>query len=125
MKVLIVDDESLVRRSLMRAFMSAGHECFETQDGIEGLSKWRESNFDLIFLDVLMPGLTGPQVLTEISDDKKKSTAIILISAFSGEHSPETAVQMGADLFIAKPFENIFAIVREAELLIKRKLNKG
>lgn len=117
MKVLIVDDEPLVRRSLGRALKSRGHEVLEAEDGTQGLGLWREHQPQLVFLDVLMPGLTGPQVLAEIGP--QHSGKVILISAFSGEHNMETAVQMGADQFIPKPFDDIFAIVAQAEELVK------
>lgn len=115
MKILIVDDEPLVRRSLGRAFKSQGHEILEAEDGLQGLQMWREHKPDLVFLDVLMPKMTGPQVLSEIG--KQRSGKVILISAFSGEHNMETALQMGADLFIPKPFDDIFSIVSVAERL--------
>jgi CheY-like chemotaxis protein len=115
MKILIVDDEPLVRRSLGRALKSHGHEILEAEDGLQGLQMWREQKPDLVFLDVLMPKMTGPQVLSEIG--QQRSGKVILISAFSGEHNMETALQMGADLFIPKPFDDIFSIVSVAERL--------
>ena len=116
MKVLVIDDEALVRRSLSRALRSKGHDVVEALDGNEGLQQWRQSNPDLVFLDVLMPGLTGPQVLKEMG--QVRSGKVILMSAFSGEHNMETALQMGADLFVPKPFEDIFAVVKLAEDLM-------
>jgi DNA-binding response OmpR family regulator len=115
-KVLIVDDEALVRRSLTRALALKGFEVTEASDGNEGLQKWRNEKPALVFLDVLMPGLTGPEVLRQIGDTH--SGKVILMSAFSGEHNMETAIQMGADLFIPKPFEDIFAVVKQAEDLL-------
>lgn len=117
MKILIVDDEPLVRRSLSRALKSKGHDILEAEDGQQGLSMWREQKPDLVFLDVLMPKMTGPQVLAEMGS--QHSGKVILISAFSGEHNMQTAVQMGADLFIPKPFEDIFSVVNLAEDLVK------
>jgi DNA-binding response OmpR family regulator len=70
----------------------------------------------LVFLDVLMPGLSGPQVLQELGSNK--TGKVILMSAYSGEHNIETAQQMGADLFIPKPFEHIFEVVAKAEALL-------
>lgn len=113
MRVLIVDDEDLVRRSLGRALKSKGHEILEAKNGADGLQIWREADPDLVFLDVLMPGLTGPEVLNEIGSDH--GAKVILISAFSGEHNMQTALHMGAHLFIPKPFEDIFAVVKMAE----------
>lgn len=115
MKVLIVDDETLVRRSLQRALKSKGYEVFEATNGVEGLHMWRTEHPDLVFLDVLMPGLTGPEVLKEMGDTKAK---VILMSAFSGEHNMQTAKQMGADIFVPKPFEDIFGVVTLAESLM-------
>jgi CheY-like chemotaxis protein len=115
MKILIVDDEALVRRSLARVFKSKGHEIIEAIDGVEGLKAWQEHQPDLIFLDVLMPGLSGPQVLSEMGG--KRKGRVILMSAFAGEHNMETALEMGADLFVGKPFEDIFAVVKIAEEL--------
>jgi two-component system, response regulator PdtaR len=119
MKVLIVDDEPLVRRSLCRAFKGKGHEVDQAENGIDGYQKIKNQIFDIVFLDVLMPGLTGPQVLQKVG--KETSTKFILMSAFSGEHNMETANQMGADLFIPKPFDDIFEIVRMAENLMLMK----
>ena len=119
MKVLIIDDEPLVRRSLGRALTMKGHTVWESPDGRLGLQIWREQKPDLVFLDVLMPGLSGPQVLQELEDEIKQRTKIVLISAFSGEHNPETAQRLGADCFIPKPFEDIFAIVKMGEDLEK------
>lgn len=121
MKVLIIDDEPLVRRSLSRALTSKGHQACEANDGPQGLLAWKTEKPDLVFLDVLMPGMNGPEVLSEMIQDmgQKKIGKVILISAFSGEHNMETALQMGADLFIPKPFENIFEVVRMAEDLIR------
>lgn len=116
MKVLVVDDEALVRRSLGRALKAKGYEVVEAADGSEGLKLWKEHKPDLIFLDVLMPGLSGPQVLKEIGSGR--TGKVILMSAFAGEHNMETALEMGADLFVGKPFEDIFAVVKTAEELM-------
>ncbi len=117
MKILVIDDEALVRRSLTRAFKSKGYEVQEAENGSLGLEIWKNWMPDLVLLDVLMPGLTGPEVLKEIGNSNKAK--VILISAFSGEHNMETAQQMGANMFIPKPFEDIFAVIRAAEELLK------
>ncbi len=124
MKILIVDDELLVRKSLGRACRARGHEVVEAADGQEGLMRWRETKPDLVFLDVLMPGMSGPEVLQAIEQDSVVGAAsagprakVILISAYSGEHNVETAHQIGAHLFVPKPFEDIFEVVTKAEKL--------
>lgn len=117
MKILIVDDEPLVRKSLSRACLAKGHRVVEAGDGTEGLAAWREQGPDLVFLDVLMPGLSGPQLLDEIGGTEARKSVVILMSAYSGEHNMETAQAMGAALFIPKPFDNIFDVVAKAEAL--------
>jgi two-component system, response regulator PdtaR len=118
MKILVIDDEPLVRKSLSRACAGKGHQVIEASDGIEGLAKWTKEKPDLVFLDVLMPGLSGPQLLKEIGS--QRSGKVILMSAYSGEHNVQTAAQIGADLFIAKPFDDIFGVVAEAERLVSK-----
>jgi CheY-like chemotaxis protein len=117
MKVLVVDDEPLVRRSLEKALQLSGHEVLLAQDGREGMTTWLQSNPDLIFLDILMPGMGGLQVLKEMG--QKKSGKVILMSAYSGVYDQETVRQMGADLFLEKPFDDILQVVKRAEELTK------
>lgn len=112
MKILIVDDEPLIRRSLHRALSGSGHTVFEAENGLLGLTAWREHAPEVVFLDVLMPVMSGPQVLKEISPEVLARTKVILMSAYSGEHTVESALSMGAQLFLPKPFEDIFAIVK-------------
>ncbi len=133
MKILIVDDEPLVRKSLGRAFRAKGHEVLEAVDGSEGLKVWlglrqQAADPDLVLLDVLMPGLSGPELLGAMSEklsaDKENGRPwkgrVILMSAYSGEHNVTTAQQLGADLFVPKPFDDIFAFVKTAEELFER-----
>jgi len=119
MKVLVVDDEPLVRRSLERIFKSKEHEVEVAENGLEGLKKWQEFQPDLVFLDVLMPGLTGPEVLREIRGTEKGSGKVILMSAFTGDKQLTDPASLGADLFVAKPFESIFDLYEKAIGLVK------
>lgn len=115
MKVLIIDDEPLVRRSLVRALKVAGHEVIEAEDGPNGLDLWLSEMPNLVFIDVLMPGMTGPEVIQGVPLAKKKQTRIIMMSAFTGKEGNHPAITEGVDLFITKPFEDIFNIVKMAE----------
>jgi CheY-like chemotaxis protein len=120
MKILVIDDEPLVRRSLVRAAKVLGHDCNEAADGEEGLKIWKRDPPEVVFVDILMPGLSGPEVVREalkLYEDKHLSKPVIaLISAFTGDDSkssPEKmALDCGADLFIGKPFHDIFDVIR-------------
>jgi len=109
MKILIIDDEPLVRRSLEKVFQKAGHDVSTAADGTTGAEMWQKLKPDGVVIDILMPGLTGPEVIAEVKPPHQ--TAIVLISAFSGEYNPEAIKNLGADLFIEKPFEDIQKIV--------------
>ncbi len=117
MKALIVDDEDLIRKSLKRAFEIRKHEVIVAENGIQGLELWQKHKPDMVVLDVLMPGLTGPQVLKNIGSQPKSK--VILISAYTGEYDVKRAEELGAAFFMAKPFQNVFDVVDRAEKLIR------
>ena len=70
MKFLVVDDEPLIRRALVRAFMSIGHECDQAENGKIALDLIAKNNYRAILLDVIMPEKNGYEVLLEM---KKKT----------------------------------------------------
>ena len=117
MRVLIIDDEPLVRRSLERVFQKNSHPVETAANGIDGLKKWKEFKPDLVLLDVLMPGLTGPEVLQRV--DRPLSTKVILMSAFTGDSELSRAKDLGADLFLPKPFDDIFEVYRKSILIVE------
>jgi CheY-like chemotaxis protein len=117
MKILVVDDEVLVRRSLARVCGGRGHEVKEAEDGEQGLATWTEWQPDLVFLDVLMPKLSGIEVLKRVG--KSERVRVILMSAYTGATQPTEAREAGADLFLAKPFEDIFSVLQKAEELCR------
>jgi len=140
MKILVIDDEPLVRRSLLRAIQSRGHSGFEAEDGKRGLEVWRScgSDLDLVFVDVLMPGLGGPDMLAQVldprnppvlADTERALPYVVLMSAFSGEDSEKLAHDCGADRFLQKPFDDLFAIldqaISDAEARKRRRQNES
>ncbi len=124
MKILIIDDEPLVRRSLMRALISRGHQVIESVDGIQGLEVWTKEQPELAFVDVLMPGLTGPQVIQNLDPKIREKTKIILMSAYTGGDQASPKLIENADLFLLKPFDDIFRVVEVAEGLMKENSGK-
>ena len=118
-KILVIDDEPLVRRSLKRALEAGGFQVMDCADGKSGLQVWQEQRPDLVFLDILMPGLSGPEVLSEVSPEVRQSCRVILILAYSGEYSLDSAKSLGADHFIPKPFDDIFGIVKTVSEMLQ------
>jgi two-component system KDP operon response regulator KdpE len=116
MKVLVIDDESIIRRALGRALTSKGHTVVEAEDGESGLKIWLAEGPDLVFLDILMPGLSGLQVLSEVR--KSNRAKVILMSAYTGHATGKESLEDGADMFVSKPFQDIFELVKTAEELV-------
>lgn len=114
MRVLIIDDESLIRRALKRMFISKGHDAYEAADGLAGIEIWNEKDPDLVILDVVMPKLSGPEVLK--LKPRPRKAKIILISAIACREEDTREV----DLFLQKPFLDIFEVHSLAERLVGR-----
>jgi two-component system, response regulator PdtaR len=114
-KVLVIDDETIVRRALGRALESKKHKVSLADEGRVGLELWRTFDPDVVFLDILMPGLSGLQVLKEVGESRRAK--VILMSAYTGIHAENDLINLGADLFLKKPFDDIFEVLRLAEEL--------
>lgn len=110
MKFLIVDDEALIRKSLVRAFMSSGFDCDEAENGAQALEKINKFNYRAVLLDVIMPEKNGYEVLLEM----KKKTPVFIISAFTGDDTNIGYIQKDPRVveYLTKPFDDIFAIVK-------------
>ncbi|AGH96293.1 response regulator [Pseudobdellovibrio exovorus] len=110
MKFLIVDDEALIRKSLVRAFAAAGFQCDEAENGKQALEKINTNNYRAVLLDVIMPEKNGYEVLLEM----KKNTPVFVISAFTGDDTNIGFIQKDPRVieYLTKPFEDIFAIVK-------------
>ena len=104
-KVLIVDDEPDMRTVLYHALRTAGHDVTEAGDGEEALRKIRRTKFDLVVLDIMMPRVSGYEVLEKIrAMPSRASVPVVVVTA---KHDPEGVrreVAAGATDHIAKPF---------------------
>ena len=101
MKVLLIEDEKLIRQFIVEYFQKQGEEVIEASDGYEGLSLLDES-FDLILLDIMMPGIDGYEVCKQVR--QKNDIPILFISALSDDDNKLKGYDVGADDFISKPF---------------------
>lgn len=108
-KILIIDDEDLIRRSLSRILTKQGFQVVEAQDGKQGLSVWLDQSPDVVLLDYMMPFLTGLEVLAQVPEKKRGS--VIVISAYVGDREKEAFIKLGVKHFYKKPFEDIFKFV--------------
>ena len=106
-KVLVVDDNEDIRGLLSLVLQNEGYEVFAAEDGAQALEKTYEEKPDLILLDVMMPGLSGLEVLSTIREHKDKKVnqvPIMMITAKSTIDDIDAAVELGASSYIVKPF---------------------
>ena len=104
MKVLVVDDEDLVRNLVRQAMVDQGYQVFTASSGTEALDLGAEHEFDLIFSDVVMDGLSGFDVLRGFRDRLKSQAEIVLMTGQASVEAAIDAVQHGANDYICKPF---------------------
>lgn len=101
-KLLIVDDDIRLRK-LVRTYGEVEHyECEEAADGLSALEKLQNADFDLVILDVMMPGLDGFETLERIR--KTSEIPVIMLTARSEEYDKLTGFDLGVDDYVSKPF---------------------
>lgn len=101
-KILIIDDDRSIRRTLRDILEYEGYKVEEAIDGLEGLTKIKEEHFDVVFCDIKMPKMDGMDVLTE-AQKIKPDVPIIMISGHGTMETAVEAVKKGSFDFIAKP----------------------
>ncbi len=120
-KILVVDDESRMRKLVSDFLVKEGYAVIEAEDGSEALDRFYEDNgISLIILDVMMPKIDGWEVCREIRSQSK--VPIIMLTAKSEERDELQGFDSGADEYISKPFSPKILVARVNALL--RRSNK-
>jgi CheY-like chemotaxis protein len=118
-KILIVDDEEVIRKFLRIHLSKLGYEVKEAADGAEALKQLGKDDFDLLICDILMPNKDGWQVLKEMrSDPKTKDIPVIVLTAKNEDSDMFKGYDLGANYYMTKPFT-------KAQLLYGLKLMLG
>ncbi len=102
MKILICDDSQFIRKRLATILTELNPEILEAKDGAEALDLLKKENFDLVLLDLLMPNITGKEVLERMFDEKL-NTPVIVLSADIQETTLKYCIEKGAVAFLTKP----------------------
>lgn len=105
-KIMIVEDDSLVSRTLLSHLKKRGFEVKGAENGEEGLSIFREFQPDLVLLDVKLPDINGLDVLRQIKAEDKEA-AVIIMTAFDDMRTTVEAVKAGAFEYLVKPLDNL------------------
>lgn len=102
MKVLIVDDEEMIRGVLKEYVEFEGGTAYEAADGMQAVRLCKDNDFDIILMDVMMPKLDGFSAVKEIK--KIKNIPVIMLSARGEEYDKLFGFEIGADDYVTKPF---------------------
>lgn len=128
-RLLVVEDETTLRETLMYNLKREGYEVIGSGDGGEALEIAREQKFDLIVLDVMLPTLDGLSICRILR--KEQRTPIILLTARSAEMDRIMGLETGADDYIVKPFSlgeflaRVRAVLRRTAPEVSAKLEAG
>ena len=119
MRVLIVDDEAMIRNVLKEYVEFEGNEAFEASDGMQAVKLCKENDYDIILMDVMMPMLDGFSAVKEIH--KSKDIPVIMLSARGEEYDKLFGFEMGADDYVTKPFSPKEVMARIAAVTKRHK----
>lgn len=107
-KVLICDNEEVLRTLVRAALAPDGYDIAEARDGDESVELARSFDPDLIVLDMMMPGRTGLEVLQELRGEERfAETPVVMLTARTQEADRANASSAGADRFLSKPFSPV------------------
>lgn len=102
-KLLLVEDDSLLVRLYQKRFAKDGHDVVAARDGEEGLALIEREQPDLVLLDIMMPKLSGLEMLERIkANPATRSVPVVILSNVSGEAEQERALELGAVAYIVK-----------------------
>ncbi|MFQ6325354.1 response regulator transcription factor [Nocardia sp. CWNU-33] len=116
MRVLLVEDEELLAETVRRGLELEGFVVQVAATGPDGLWLATEERFDVIVLDIMLPGLSGYEVLRRIRT-RDVQTPVLMLTAKNGDHEEADALDLGADDYLTKPFSFVVLIARVRALL--------
>lgn len=116
--ILVVEDEEAIRSGLIDVFVFHGYDVDSADNGPEGLTKALTGKFDLILLDIMLPGMDGYEICNEIRA-KDRDQPIIMLTARTSDEEIIQGLKLGADDYVAKPF-SIQQLVLRIEAVLRR-----
>ncbi|MGH9190619.1 MAG: response regulator transcription factor [Acidimicrobiales bacterium] len=116
MKLLLVEDDVKIARAVKRGLEAEGFSVETSVDGLDGLWRATESSYDLIVLDIMLPGRNGYQVCADLRK-AENWTPILMLTAKDGDLDEAEALDTGADDYLTKPFSYPVLVARVRALL--------
>ncbi|WP_128380192.1 response regulator transcription factor [Streptomyces cavernae] len=119
MRLLIVEDEKRLALSLAKGLAAEGYAVDVVHDGREGLHRASEGGYDLVVLDIMLPGLNGYRVCAALRA-AGHDVPILMLTAKDGEYDEAEGLDTGADDYLTKPFSYVVLVARVKALLRRR-----
>lgn len=119
MRLLIVEDEKRLARSLAGGLTAEGFAVDVVHDGLEGLHRAGEGAYDLVVLDIMLPGMNGYRVCAALRAAGHE-VPILMLTAKDGEYDEAEGLDTGADDYLTKPFSYVVLVARIRALLRRR-----
>ena len=116
-KILLVEDDENIRDTVKAFLVEAGYKVEACPDGNEALEKFYDNSYQLVVLDIMLPGMTGHELLKEFR--KLNSTPVLMMSALSDDGNQIRAFDSEADDYVTKPFK-IQLLLKRVEALLRR-----
>src|SRR3954453_15960837 len=116
MRLLVVEDEARLARALRRGLTADGFTVDVVPDGLSGLSAARDGEYDAVLLDVMLPGLSGYEVVQRLRTEGNW-VPVMMVSAKDGPHDQADGLDYGADDYLTKPFDYVVLLARLRALL--------
>jgi two-component system OmpR family response regulator len=110
-RVLLVDDEVRMAAALARGLVADGFQVETVHDGLSALESCARSSFDAVVLDIMLPALSGYEVLKRLRA-RQDPTPVLVLSAKDGEYDLADALDLGADDYLVKPFSYVVLVAR-------------
>lgn len=123
-RLLIVEDEEAIRTGLVDVFVYHGYEVDKASHGDEGLNKALSGIYDLILLDVMLPGVDGYEICNRIRQQDRYQP-IIMLTAKSSDEDIVQGLTLGADDYVAKPFSVTQLVLRVQAVLRRSRGNEA
>ncbi len=119
MNIIVVDDDTIMLQAIRTMLSKEGYEVFATTDAQDALDTLEEEEFDLVISDIMMPYVSGIELLNAIKKNLKHKVPIIIISALDQQEVILTAFQEGASDFVKKPLNLGELLLRVQKLIGK------
>ncbi len=116
-RILIIEDETAIQSILSELLTDAGYRIEVANDGLEGITKFREQKFSLVLLDIMMPKIDGYAVCEMIRQESK--VPVIMLTAFDEEEAQIKAFELKVDDYITKPF-SVKLVLMRVEAVLRR-----